>query len=60
MHASFKQAGNLTKNPVSLVNHLRANHADLLADITDNDRKVKDDLADAIKAALDTYAADFA
>ncbi|MEP3639686.1 MAG: F0F1 ATP synthase subunit alpha [Paracoccaceae bacterium] len=43
-----------------MLNHLRANHADLLADITDNDRKVKDDLADAIKAALDTYAADFA
>ena len=43
-----------------MLNHLRANHVDLLADITDNDRKVKDDLADAIKAALDTYAADFA
>ncbi|MEO9518328.1 MAG: F0F1 ATP synthase subunit alpha [Paracoccaceae bacterium] len=43
-----------------MLNHLRANHADLLADITGNDRKVKDDLADAIKAALDTYAADFA
>ncbi|MEP6017344.1 MAG: F0F1 ATP synthase subunit alpha [Paracoccaceae bacterium] len=40
--------------------HLRAKHADLLDDITNNDRKVKDDLADAIKAALDTYAADFA
>ncbi|MEP3848224.1 MAG: F0F1 ATP synthase subunit alpha [Paracoccaceae bacterium] len=40
--------------------HLRSKHADLLDDITNNDRKVKDDLADAIKAALDTYAADFA
>ena len=29
-----------------LLNHLRTKHADLLADITDNDRKVKDELAD--------------
>ena len=41
-----------------LIKHLRANHADLLADITDNDRKVKGDLEDAIKAALDAF--DFA
>jgi F-type H+-transporting ATPase subunit alpha len=43
-----------------LLNHLRSKHADLLADITNNDRKVKDDLADKIKAALDEFAADFA
>ncbi len=40
--------------------HLRGKHADLLADITDNDRKVKGELADKIKAALDEFAADFA
>ena len=40
--------------------HLRSKHADLLADITNNDRKVKDELADKIKAALDEFAADFA
>ncbi|WP_323790147.1 F0F1 ATP synthase subunit alpha [Thalassovita sp.] len=40
--------------------HLRSKHADLLADITNNDRKVKDELADKVKAALDEYAADFA
>jgi len=40
--------------------HLRSKHADLLKDITNNDRKVKDELEDKIKAALDTYAADFA
>ncbi|WP_300059636.1 F0F1 ATP synthase subunit alpha [uncultured Roseobacter sp.] len=40
--------------------HLRSKHHDLLDDITNNDRKVKDDLADAIKAALDEFAADFA
>jgi len=43
-----------------LLNHLRQNHADLLADITDNDRKVKGELEDKIKAALDAFAADFA
>ena len=42
-----------------LLLHLRGKHADLLADITNNDRKVKDELADKIKAALDEYAADF-
>ena len=43
-----------------LLAHLRSKNADLLADITDNDRKVKDELEDKIKAALDAYAADFA
>ncbi len=43
-----------------LLAHLRGKHADLLKDITNNDRKVKDELEDSIKAALDSYAADFA
>ncbi|MBN8292406.1 F0F1 ATP synthase subunit alpha [Rhodobacter sp. NTK016B] len=43
-----------------LLAHLRGNHADLLADITNNDRKVKGELEDKIKAALDEYAKDFA
>jgi F-type H+-transporting ATPase subunit alpha len=43
-----------------LLAHLRNKHAALLADISDNDRKVKGDLEDAIKAALDEFAADFA
>ncbi len=43
-----------------LLKHLRAKHNDLLEDITNNDRKVKDELADQIKAALDAFAADFA
>ncbi|NRP14137.1 ATP synthase subunit alpha [Aliiroseovarius sp. xm-m-379] len=43
-----------------LLNHLRSNHADLLADITNNDRKVKGELEDKVKAALDAFAADFA
>ncbi|SEW01294.1 ATP synthase F1 subcomplex alpha subunit [Aliiroseovarius sediminilitoris] len=43
-----------------LLNHLRQNNADLLADITNNDRKVKGELEDKVKAALDAFAADFA
>jgi F-type H+/Na+-transporting ATPase subunit alpha len=43
-----------------LLTHLRTNEKDLLDDITNNDRKVKDELADKIKAALDAYANGFA
>jgi len=43
-----------------LLAHLRANAADVLADITSNDRKVKGDLADAIDAAIEGFAKDFA
>ncbi len=43
-----------------MLKHLRNHHADLLADITENDRKVKDDLEDKIRAALDAFAKDFA
>ncbi len=43
-----------------LLNHLRQNHADLLEDITDNDRKVKGELEDKIKAAIEAFAKDFA
>jgi F-type H+-transporting ATPase subunit alpha len=43
-----------------LLKHLRSHHADLLKDITVNDRKVKGELADKIAAALDSFAKDFA
>ena len=43
-----------------MLKHLRTNNADLLKDITENDRKVKGELADKIKAALDAFAKDFA
>ncbi|GKY86979.1 F0F1 ATP synthase subunit alpha [Sinisalibacter aestuarii] len=43
-----------------LLTHLRTNEKALLDDITNNDRKVKDELADKIKAALDAYANGFA
>jgi F-type H+-transporting ATPase subunit alpha len=43
-----------------LLAHLRGKHADMLLDITNNDRKVKDELEDKIKAAIDGFATDFA
>ncbi len=43
-----------------LLNHLRTNAADMMADIANNDRKVKGDLEESIRAALDAFAADFA
>jgi len=43
-----------------LLGHLRSQHADLLADITNNDRKVKGELEDAVKAAIEAFAKDFA
>ncbi len=50
----------VTRFEDGLLTHLRQKHADLLADITEHDRKVKGELEDKIKAALDEYAADFA
>ncbi|MDF1873264.1 F0F1 ATP synthase subunit alpha [Vannielia sp.] len=60
--------GYLDKVPVSdvgrfedgLLAHLRGKCEDLLKDITENDRKVKGELEDKIKAALDDFAKDFA
>jgi len=43
-----------------LLNHLRTNARDVLDDITNNDRKVKGDLEDSIKGAIETFAKDFA
>jgi len=42
-----------------LLAYLRTDHKDLLDDITNNDRKVKDELADKIKAVLNGYAEGF-
>ena len=42
-----------------LVAHLRSNNSDLLSDITNNDRKVKGELEDSIRAALDAFSKDF-
>ena len=43
-----------------LLRHLRTKHADLLNDITVNDRKVAGELAEKIKAAIGEFARDFA
>ena len=43
-----------------LLKHLRSNDKALLDDITKNDRKVKGELEDKIKAALTAFAKDFA
>src|SRR6056297_95600 len=43
-----------------LLAHVRANNQDLLDDITNNDRKVAGDLEEAIRAAIDDFAKDFA
>ncbi len=53
---AVKDVGRFEKG---LLTHLRTDHKDLLDDITNNDRKVKDELADKIKAALDAYAKGF-
>ncbi|MDA0223102.1 MAG: F0F1 ATP synthase subunit alpha [Rhodobacterales bacterium] len=51
--------GNVNRFEAGLLNHLRQNCADLLADITNNDRKVSDDLEAAIKSAIEAFASDF-
>ena len=43
-----------------LLAHLRQKNADLLAEITNTDPKIKGEIEDKIKAALDAFAADFA
>jgi len=43
-----------------LLAHLRQKNADLLTEITDKDPKIKGEIEDKIKAALDAFAADFA
>ncbi|MEM7724086.1 MAG: F0F1 ATP synthase subunit alpha [Pseudomonadota bacterium] len=44
----------------ALLNELRGNQSDLLTDITDNDRKVDGDLADKIKAVIESVKKTFA
>jgi F-type H+-transporting ATPase subunit alpha len=43
-----------------LLAHLRGRHKSLLDDMTNNDRKVKGELEEKIRAALDEFAKDFA
>ena len=43
-----------------LLNHLRSNHADLLKEITEKDPKIKGEIEEKVKAAIDSFAKDFA
>ena len=51
-----KNVGNFERG---LIAHLRSKHSELLADITENDRKVSGVLEDNIKAAIDSFASGF-
>jgi len=51
--------GNVTRFEDGLLTHMRQNHADLLEDITNNDRKVKGELEDQIKSAVEEFAKNF-
>ena len=50
----------VTKWEHGLIQYLRNQKADLLDDMTRNDRKIAGELEDAIKAALDGYAKTYA
>ena len=49
----------VTRFEKELLENLRSSHKDLLKDITENDRKVKGDLEDAIKSALEGFVKSF-
>ena len=52
--------GDVGRFEAGLLQYLRTTGKDVLEDITKNDRKVKGDLEDKIKAALNAFAKDFA
>ena len=53
------EIGDVVRFERGLIGHLRANCRDLLADITENDRKVQGELKDKINAAITEFAASF-
>ena len=53
------EIGDVVRFERGLIGHLRANCQDLLADITENDRKVQGELKDKINAAITEFAASF-
>ena len=52
--------GDVGKFEQGLLGHLRSNCADLLAEITDTDPKIKGEIADKIKAAIEAFKKGFA
>ena len=53
------EVSDVVRFETGLVTYLRANHGDMLEDITNNDRKVKGELEESIRNALDTFSKDF-
>ncbi len=53
------EVGDVGRFETGLLAHVRKNHADLLDDITRNDRKVQGDLKEAIKSVVEAYLKDF-
>jgi F-type H+-transporting ATPase subunit alpha len=52
--------GDVVRFEQGLLGHLRGQHADLLAEITDNDQKIAGAIADKIKAAIEGFSKGFA
>jgi F-type H+-transporting ATPase subunit alpha len=52
--------GDVVRFEKGLLTHLRAQNADLLAEISDNDQKIAGAIADKIKAAIEGFSKDFA
>ena len=53
------QVGDVSRFEAGLLNYVRQNHADLLQDITENDRKVKGELEDRLKAVVEDFLKGF-
>ncbi len=52
--------GDVKRFENGLLNHMRTKHKDVLDWITNEDPKIKDDAADKLKAAITSFASDFA
>jgi F-type H+-transporting ATPase subunit alpha len=52
--------GDVARFEKELLTHMHAKHGDVMSWITDEDPKIKGDAADKLKAAIDSFASDFA
>ena len=53
------QVGDVSRFEAGLLNYVRQKHAELLQDITENDRKVKGELEDRLKAVVEDFLKGF-
>ncbi len=53
------QVGDVSRFEAGLLSYVRQKHADLLQDITENDRKVKGELEDRLKAVVEDFLKGF-